>query len=119
VIIPISFASLGVLLFIFYPLYSKWSIHRNIPRVVRDQIRPSSVGNRKLKVSTEGLEQIFEGGESKVRWNKVDNIIEGPEHTFISIEESLAIIVPRFKIEKSSYEEFMSIIRLNQSNSHK
>ncbi len=116
VTIPISFAALGVLFFILYPLYTKWSIQRNIPRIVRDQMRPSSLGQRKLKATTEGLEQISEAGQARVKWNVVDNVIENPGHTFISIEKNLAIIVPRSKIEKSSYEEFMNTFRLYQSN---
>jgi hypothetical protein len=115
-IIPISLAASGVLWFILYPLYAKWYTQKNIPRIVRSQMRPSSLGKHKLKATIEGLEQISEAGESKVKWIVVDNIIENSGHTFISIEKNFAIIVPRFKIEKSYYEEFMNIFRLYQSN---
>jgi hypothetical protein len=115
-VIPVSFAVLGILGFILYPLYAKWSTHRNIPRLVRSRMRPSSIGIHKLKATTDGLEQISDAGTSKVKWNIVDNVIENSDHTFISIEENLAIIIPRFKIKKSSYEEFMNVFRHYQSN---
>jgi hypothetical protein len=115
-IIPISFAASGTLWFILYPLYAKWYAQKNISRIVRSQMRPSSIGKHKLKATAEGLEQISEAGESKVKWNVVDNIIENSEHTYISIELNLAIIVPRFKIENSDYEKFMNTFRLYQNN---
>ena len=115
-IIPISFAVLGILWFALYPLYAKWSAHRKLPRIVRSQMTPSSIGIHKLIATSDGLEQISEAGSSKVKWNIVDKVIENSDHTFISIEENLTIIIPRFKIEKSSYEEFMNAFRLYQSN---
>ena len=115
-ILPFIFATMGALWFILYPLYAKWQTQKNIPRIVRSQMRPSSVGGRRLKATAEGLEQISEAGESRVNWNVVDPIIESPEHAFISIERNIAIIIPRSKIKKNSYDEFMNAFRLYQSN---
>src|SRR5574341_709002 len=43
-IIPLTFASMGVLWFILYPLYTKWNAQKNIPRIIHARLRPLFIG---------------------------------------------------------------------------
>ncbi len=110
-IFAISFAALGVLCFALYPTYSKWSMRKNIPRIVHGRMRPSSIGKRRLRVTSDGLEQISDAGESGAKWGVIDNIIENGAHAFVSIEGDLAVIIPRFRIDRGSYETFVMALR--------
>jgi hypothetical protein len=110
-ILPIFFIALSIFSYIFFPIYYKWLVQTRVGRIVSEQMKPSSLAPRKLSATPEGLEQVMESAESKIKWSLIDRIDTTPAHTFISIEGTYLIIIPNDKFETKTYEEFVTSIR--------
>lgn len=111
IITPISFVALAGLSFILYPSFLRWLARRNIPRIVRERMRQSSLERRTLRVTPDGLEQSSESGTSKVKWKLVDGIDVTPSYTYVFIEGTSLVVIPKSSIGPETHDKFVNAFR--------
>ncbi len=106
-----AFATLASVSILAYPTLFRWKLNRDLPEIVRRRATPSSFAARTLRPSPEGLEQVSNDFHSKVGWAHVDRFLETPKYTFISIEGSYSVVIPRDRIPAIAYDNFMEDVR--------
>jgi hypothetical protein len=106
-VLSLILLGLALLAFLLFPRYFDWIVERSIQRAVKRDSTPSSLARRRLIVTPEGLQQAQENNESSVTWAMVDSIDSGPAHTFISIDGTYSVVIPRARIEDGSYDAFV------------
>lgn len=107
----LAFLSLAVLCVIFYPVFFNWALRRRVTTVYQDPAKQASLASRILRASPEGLEEISDLGEIKVKWDAVNELVITPSHTFISVQGTSAIVIPIQYVDKENYHEFVNICR--------
>ncbi len=110
-VVPYVFGVLAVISIILYPVYIGWRIRRRINRLVEERATPASLAQCKLRVTAEGLEQETEYGEGKVKWILVNEVASIPTHTFVAVEGTFAIVIPKARVSKGDYDEFIESLR--------
>jgi hypothetical protein len=107
----LMFGSLAVLSLVAYPFYHRWAVERRVPKIVHERATPSSYAKRTLRATPEGLEQILESSESKVKWELVNGIEVTPTHAFISIEGTFSVVIPRMRLGESQFHSLLDAMR--------
>jgi hypothetical protein len=98
-VVSVCFAALAILSLVAYPAF------------VRRKATPASFASRKLRALPEGLEQISEYSQSKVTWHMVHAVFEDSSHTFIAVDGTYSIVIPRERIAPDEYKAFMDSVR--------
>lgn len=111
IVLPSLFFLISIFSYLLFPIYFQWLSKRNIKRIVHERMTPSSIGSRTLRITPEGLEQIMENAESKVKWSLIDKVDITPSYTYIAIAGTYSVIIPRDQINESEYEEFVAKVR--------
>lgn len=109
--VSIAFAALASLCLLAYPSFFRWKLSRDLPTIVRRKATPASYAVRRLRALPDGLEQTTEGSSAKVRWDLVSAVFETPTHTFIAIDHSYSIAIPRDRIAAATYNSFIETVR--------
>jgi len=108
---PTLLIAVSILSYIFFPQYFEWMVERRLERIVERGKTSSSLARRKLRVTAEGLEQIMENAESKVTWPLINAIDTTSTHTFVSIEGTYSVVIPKDNLESGSHDEFVARMR--------
>ncbi len=110
-LLSIAFAAFASVALLAYPYFSRWRLQRSLPSLVRRKATPASYATRKLRALPDGLEQITEEAQSKVGWRTVDAVFGTAEYTFLSIDGTYSIVIPRDRVAVADYSNFMDAVR--------
>jgi len=110
-VLSMTFAILATISLIAYPSLIQWRLQRELPRLVRQRATPASYAARKLRALPDGLEQTTAETQSKVAWAMVNAVFETSKHTFISIDGTYSIVIPRERTAIAAYISFMDALR--------
>ncbi len=107
----LAFCSLAVLAFVAFPFYYRWAVERRMHQIVHERATPSSYARRTVRATSEGLEQIMDSSESKVKWELVDGIEVTPTHAFVSIDGTFSVVMPKTRLDPSQFQSFLDAVR--------
>lgn len=104
----IIFGTLSALWYSFYPKYIKWEVSRRTSKLIKEGKDNTLLGNRTIKLTPEGVHDISEHGDSKVKWGSIERIEKNETHIYIYISSISSFIIPirAFK-DLASKEVFM------------
>jgi len=111
VMLLLAFLLLAILFFVFYPSFFDWALHRRLTTAYQDPTKQASLASRVLRASSEGLEEISDLGEIKVKWEAVNELVMTPSHVFISVQGTSSIVIPIQYVDKENYQEFVNVCR--------
>jgi hypothetical protein len=96
---------------VFYPYYYRWLVGRTMRKIVNARLNPKAFAARILRATPEGLE--LSGGDSKTTktWDRVSGIEVTPDRTFVAIDGEYAIVLPRLRMGKETYQHLIETIR--------
>jgi hypothetical protein len=110
-VLPLAFLLLAILCFVLYPMFFDWALRRRVTAAYHDPAKKASLASRVLRVSPEGLEEISDLGEIKVKWEAVNDLVVTPSHMFISVQGTSSIVIPIQYVDKGNYQEFVNVCR--------
>ncbi len=110
----LMFIAIGLLLVLFGPELQRWRLRRRIAQLYHDRQKRGLYSKRVLRVTPEGLEEVSNYKESRVKWSGVDNVVSTDTHTFI-LAGAEVIVIPKDVIEPSKYDAFVEAMRRHQS----
>ncbi len=98
-------------------LFALWILggnRRRIARVVRKMFKEGEnkmdIGLQELEVTSEGLTEKNEFGESKFNWKAIERIASTPDYYYIYISAMKALVVPKLKVTEGDFEEFRRLV---------
>ena len=106
-VLAILFLVFAILSWALYPIYFNRLIQRKVTDIYRDPQYRMKLNFRTLQATDEGLVEISNAGEAKVKWEFIDGIAETTTHAFIAIHKIPTVVVPINKITKGDYKGFM------------
>lgn len=109
--LSLAFAAFASLALFAYPYFSRWRLQRSLPSLVRRKATPASYITRRLRATPEGLEQITSETRSMIAWRMVDAVFETAKYTFLSIDGTYTVVVPRDRVSEADYTGFMDALR--------
>jgi len=110
-ILPLAFAALAAISALLFPVYSRWLVQRRIRQIVQERATPASVAKRKLRATSEGLEEFTEQAEGKIKWSLIDGIEATQTHAFISVDGLYSLMIPRERVSAGDYDKFVQTVR--------
>jgi hypothetical protein len=115
-ILPAIFIAIGFFFVLLGPVLDRWRVRRHVARVYHQRESRGVYSKCTLRVTPEGLEQISDQGESRVKWSAVDRIVSTASHTLIYLlADTDAIVIPKDAIEPDQYDAFVKTVRQYQS----
>jgi hypothetical protein len=111
VVLLLAFLLLAILGFVFYPMFFDWALRRRVTITYDDPAKKASLASRVLRASPDGLEEISDLGEIKVKWEAVNGLVITPSHAFISVQGTSSIVIPIQYVDKGNYQEFVNVCR--------
>lgn len=103
-LIGILFTVLGILWYVFYPLYSKWTYRRYIKKFVEENYKNRINKEVELDFDVSSVSAKDYTSESKINENEIKELIETRDHFFIKLDTDVSLIIPKHAIENK--EEF-------------
>jgi hypothetical protein len=85
----------SVVFWCFYPGFHRRLRHRQLIRLVRERAPKGNLGPHQISVSSDGLHEVTEYGEGRLKWSGVSDLEETPDHIFIYTGAAAAYIVPK------------------------
>lgn len=110
-LVSIAFAAFASVALLAYPYFSRWRLQRSLPPVVRRKATAASYATRRLRAMPDGLEQITDEANSKVGWRTVDAVFETDRYTYLSIDGTYSVVIPRDRVPALDYASFMDAVR--------
>ena len=110
-ILLISFLILAIVFFLFYPLLFDWLNRRRVAAAYRDPSKRVTLNARTIQVSSDGLHELTEMGETNVKWDVINGIAVTPTHAFLSVQNVPSIIVPKVNLRNDDFQAFVNICR--------
>jgi hypothetical protein len=107
----IAFAALASLALLIYPYFARWRLNRATDSLARRQATPASYAPCTLRALPDGLEQIRGELRSKFAWRSIDAVFEKSRHTFLSLDGTYTIVVPRDRVPEEDYTNFIDGVR--------
>jgi hypothetical protein len=114
--LPLTFIALGFFFVLFSPILDRWRVRRHVARVYLQRRNRGAYSKRTLRVTHEGLEEISDQGESRIKWSAVDRVVSTANYTFIYlVADTNAIVIPKDAIEPDQYDAFVEAVRRYRS----
>ena len=81
----------------------------------RDEQNRTLLTVRTLCATQEGLEEHSTLGETTLKWTAIDNIVDTPTHTFLSVVgRGYSLVIPKNQVQVGHYAEFVKVCRSYQ-----
>ena len=97
--IGIVFAGIGILWFVFYPLYSKWRYKNHFKKHVEENYKNRINKPVEIDFDENSVNAKDFTSESKINGTELKELIETKDHFFIKLTTDLSLIVPKHSIE--------------------
>jgi hypothetical protein len=110
-LLSIAFAAFASIALFAYPFFSRWRLQRSLPEAVRRSVTPTSYAARSLLALPDGLEQVADEAHSKITWRALDAVFETARYTYLSVDGTYTIVIPRERVPSIQYREFMDEVR--------
>jgi hypothetical protein len=101
----------AVFFLVFYPYYYRWLVGRTMRRIASARLNPQAFGDRRLRVTPEGLECVSAGKKTAKRWDQVSRIEVTPDRAFVAVDGDDAIVLPRTRLGDETYRRLIETIR--------
>jgi hypothetical protein len=102
---------------VFFAVLMFWVLggnKRRIARAVRKMLKEGEnkmdIGLQALEVTSEGLTDKDEFGESKFNWKAIERVASTPDYYYIYISAMKALVVPKLKVTEGDFEEFRRLV---------
>ncbi len=102
---------------VFFAVLIIWVLSgskRTLARVVRKMLKEGEnkmdIGLQELEVTSEGLAEKNEFGESKFNWKAIERIASTPDYYYIYVSAMKALVVPKLKVTEGDFEEFRRLV---------
>lgn len=102
------FTGLGVIWFIFYPMYSQWRYKRHFQKHVNENYKNRIHQPVEFELNENSVYVKDMVSESTINGNELKSLIETPGHFFIKLSSGLSLIVPKHTVENQA--AFKSLI---------
>lgn len=100
---------LGAALYLLYPRYYAWNMRRRIRAAYRDEKMRASLGSRTLRLTDEGLEEISDLGEVKIKWDAIQAVAVTPTHAFVTVAGAPpAMVIARGRVTVGNYDDWIA-----------
>lgn len=100
---------LAAALFLFYPTYYAWNVHRRIRKAYRNEKMRSTLGSRTLRSTHAGLEEISNVGEVKINWEAIESIAVTAERAFVTVAGAPpAMVISRGRVTAGNYDDLIA-----------
>ncbi len=93
--LSILFLVLALIFFFFYKQMYARSVKKHVKETHKKPEYISAISDISLEVTSDGLVQTSNLGQTKFNWNQVDDFFETPDHFFISIGKVLSVTLPK------------------------
>jgi hypothetical protein len=98
------------LIFFLSPFYADWRLNSAIARQYQDA-KARGILETTLRATPDGLEQSTILGDSKAKWESIDDVVITPMHTFMSIvSQGWSLVIPE-KVVTGNYQQFVATCR--------
>jgi hypothetical protein len=88
-----------ILYILFYPYYSRWYYKRHYKRFVNETYKNRFGKISSVIINEEQIQDIDEGGETKILVSEIENIYETSEYFFLRLKSGLGLIIPKHKVD--------------------
>jgi hypothetical protein len=115
---------LAVLLFwlvylLMIPLSIRWSINAFGKRMKKEGENKALWGKRRLTIDAQGLFEKSEVGETRLRWDGVERVVETADYIFIYVTTVSAHVIPKKSFQdKEQALEFYQTAKRYFDNAH-
>ena len=90
---------LGVLWFLFYPIYSKWRYERHFKKHVEESYKNRINKPVQIDSNEDSINAKDYGSESKINGNELKELIETQNHFFIKLMTDVSLVIPKYAVE--------------------
>jgi hypothetical protein len=111
IIESIIFAILGISIFFGYPYYVKWQIKRRAHNECQKPKVKGEMSNRFLRINDDWLEDGSSLAKVQIKWEAIHRVYLMDNHTFLSVEDSISIVVPKNGIKSGDYVQFVEFLK--------
>jgi hypothetical protein len=101
--VSLTLALLWVLLF---PKYRDWVLHRRIHKMYENEKLQATLESCTLRITDEGLAEETPLGDTRLKWDAIDDITRIPTHTFVTVAELPCVVVPSEQVVAGDHERF-------------
>lgn len=97
-----------------YLLYFPWAYRRKLRKIIDGMVGEGQnrglLGHRRVTISSEGITESGEHGQTSTAWRAVERVSVTDEHAYIYTNALAAVIVPRRAFAgPSQFEEFVRL----------
>ncbi len=110
-VVALYSAGTGFFVFALYPFYYRWVIGRTLRKIVGARLNDAVFGPRKLRLTSDGLEQIAMGKKIVVPWSSIGSVMVTPNHAFIAVDGVFAQAIPRTRVDEAAFMRFVQALR--------
>ena len=103
-----AFAIIAALFLFLYGALVRRRLRSSIPRLIRERMTPSSLGEKRLRVLPNALEAISPHTQSKVIWRLVGPVETNESHLFIPIDGIYSVVIPISKVTSGDLGRFVA-----------
>lgn len=96
---------------LFLPRFQRALLRRQIARVYRAGQARGAYRRRALALGPTGLVERTPQGQAELGWEAIESVDSTPDHTFLFVGPSQAIILPRAGTEQGDYQAFVDELR--------
>lgn len=107
----IGLAVLALFFAVGYPYLYRRQLRKRIRVLVQEKETAESYATTRLQAIPGGLEQIGEHSRWQTDWSTVDDIYETNSRTFISVQGTYALVIPRDRVKSDEYDAFMAAVQ--------
>ncbi len=109
--LTLAFLGAGIACFAFYPAYWSWLVRRKVASAYRDPKNIAGFGLRTLRASEAGLEEVSALGETRIKWDFIDEVTEEAARAFVTVSNVPSMVIPKARIREGDYEGFIKACR--------
>ena len=98
-------------IFLFQPFYLRWMNNRQVRKAYEDEKNRSLLGDREIKVTSNGLAEKTASGENQSEYAQINRIDSDDNYTFIYAAKSKVHIIPKKSVKEGDYDAFVSELK--------
>jgi hypothetical protein len=102
-------ASLGaVITFFIVPVTMRWSSRSAARKLYSEGKQKLLLCEHEVEITEDGITGRTPYSEAKLAWGAIERVESAPEHTFVFVSPTAALIIPHRQIPEAEYRAFMT-----------